>query len=491
MTLTPLTIPAGVFRNGTDLQSSGRWRDVSLVRWSDGVMQPVGGWSLRATLTSDPIRGAHTWQDLTGDRWIATGSASGLFVAPASGTPIEITPSGYSAGTVDAEANTGFGGGLYGTAYYGVPRPEGGTIGEATSWSLDNWGEYLVACSNDDGKIYEWQLNTSTDAQVVANAPVDNLGILVTEERFLFALGAGGNPRKVQFSDREDNTSWTPTATNEAGDIELQTSGQIMLGLRVRSQSLILTDTDAHTASYQGPPFVYGFERVGSSCGVISRHAAAAADVGAFWMGRESFFMFRGNTVEPLPCEVADYVFNDINADQRSKVSCVNNGRHSEIWWFYPSADSIECNKYVAYNYRENHWLIGDLSRTSGVDAGVFTKPIWFTSDGKAYNHEAAFNHDGDPIFAETGPISIGSGDNVMNVTQMIPDEKTQGQVTATFKTRFYPNDVEREYGPYTMSAPTSVRFTGRQVRMRVNGTDLSDWRFGVARIDVKPRGKR
>lgn len=491
MTLTPLQIPPGVFRNGTDVQSSGRWRDTSLVRWTDGVMQPVGGWALRATLTSDPIRGAHTWRDLSGDRWIAAGSASGLFVAPASGTPIDITPATFTAGTADATANTGYGGGLYGTAYYGVPRPEGGTIGEATTWSIDNWGEYLIACSNDDGVIYEWTLNTSNDAAIVANAPVDNLGILVTEERFLFALGAGGNPRKVQWSDREDNTSWTPAATNEAGDIELQTSGQIMLGLRVRGQSLILTDTDAHTASYQGPPFVYGFERVGSSCGAISRHAAAAADVGAFWMGRESFFTYRGNSVEPLPCDVADYVFNNINADQKSKVYAVNNGRQSEIWWFYPSADSTECNKYVAFNYREGHWLIGDLARTSGVDAGVFTTPIWFTADGKAYNHEAAFNHSGASIYAESGPISIGTGEQVMNVTQLIPDEKTQGEVTAIFKTRFYPNDVERSYGPYSMGNPTSVRFTGRQIRMRVIGSDLNDWRFGIPRIDAKTRGGR
>lgn len=491
MPLTPLQIPSGVFRNGTDMQSAGRWRDASLVRWSNNVMQPVGGWTLRSTITSDPIRGTHAWRDLSGDRFIAAGTANGLFIAPASGTPVAITPTGYTAGNVDATSNRGYSGGTYGTAYYGVQRPEGGTLEDCTSWSVDNWGEYLVACANTDGYIYEWTLNTSNPAAIVSNAPTNNLGILVTEERFIFALGAGGNPRKVQWCDREDNTTWTAAATNEAGDLELQTSGRIMQGIRVRSQALILTDIDAHTASYQGPPFVYGFERVGSSCGAISRHAAAAADIGAFWMGRESFFMYRGNTVEALPCDVADYVFNDINSDQKSKVHAVTNGRHSEIWWFYPSSSSTECDKYVSYNYREGHWMIGDLDRTSGVDNGVFENPIWFSPAGKAYNQEVAQNHDGASIFAESGPISIGSGDQVMSVTQMIPDEKTQGQVTTSFKTRFYPNDTERTYGPFTMSNPTSMRFMGRQVRMRVIGSDLNDWRFGIPRLETKARGGR
>ena len=135
--------------------------------------------------------------------------------------------------------------------------------------------------------------------------------------------------------------------------------------------------------------------------------------------------------------------------------------------------------------------MIGDLDRTSGVDNGVFENPIWFSPAGKAYNQEVAQNHDGASIFAESGPISIGAGDQVMSVTQMIPDEKTQGQVTTSFKTRFYPNDTERTYGPFTMSNPTSMRFMGRQVRMRVIGSDLNDWRFGIPRLETKARGGR
>ena len=141
-------------------------------------------------------------------------------------------------------------------------------------------------------KVYEWQLNTGTIAAQVANAPVNNRSIVVTAERFLFCLGAGGNSRKVQWSDREDNTTWTPAATNEAGDLELETNGQIVAGVNVRGQTLILTTTDAHVANYIGPPYVYGIERVGSSCGLAANLAYATVDAGCFWMGVHAFYAY-------------------------------------------------------------------------------------------------------------------------------------------------------------------------------------------------------
>jgi hypothetical protein len=121
----------------------------------------------------------------------------------------------------------------------------------------------------------------------------------------------------------------------------------------------------------------------------------------------------------------------------------------------------------------------------------VFRDPIWFGADGKAYNHETGFNYDGNAPYAETGPIQLGNGDQVMVVTELIPDELTQGDVNATFKTRFHPNDVERDYGPYAMANPTNVRFTGREVRMRVDGQRGVDWRVGLMRLDAKGGGRR
>jgi len=357
---------------------------------------------------------------------------------------------------------------------------------------MDSFGQFLVACSSTDGKVYEWQLNPSTKAAVVANAPVSNRAILVTEERFLMCLGAGGNPRLVQWSDRENNTVWTPAATNEAGSLELQTTGRIQCGVRVQNQALILTDIDAHVATYSGPPYVFGIERIGTSCGIVSTQAVAVVDKGAVWMGSRSFYTYSGGAVSEVNCEVADYVFSDINHSQISKVAAVSNANFGEIWWFYPSANSNENNRYVVFNYNDNTWAIGVLARTSGVDAGVYRQPIIASAtDKKLYEHEIGFNYDGGEPFAESGPIIMGNGDNVMSVTQMIPDEKTQGDVDATFKTRFYPNDVERSFGPFNMANPTSLRFTGRQVRIRIEGVNADDWRVGINRLEVIQGGRR
>lgn len=492
MTLVPLAIPPGIYRNGTDYQSTGRWRDASLVRWLEGTMQPIGAWVARATVSSNKkVRGSIAWRDNSADRWMAAGTYEKLFVISASNTVTDITPSGFTSGNANAAQNLGYGGGFYGVYTYGTPRQDAVSYSEATTWSLDTFGQYLLACSSTDGKIYEWQLNTANDAAVVTNAPVSNTGIIVTEERFVFALGAGGNGRKIQWCDREDNTTWTPAATNEAGDIDLQTSGQIMLGIKARGQTLILTDHDAHAATYQGPPFVYGFERIGSSCGAISRRCAASVDRGVFWMGNRGFFAFAGGQVQDVPCEVSDYIFNNLSASQKSLIHAVTNSKFNEIWWFYPSAASNECDSYVVFNYEENHWTIGTLARTSGIDVGVFADPIWFGTDGIAYNQETGFNLSAETVFAESGPFEIGSGDTTMMASMLIPDEKTQGQVTVTFKTRFHPNDTERSYGPYSMAAPTDVRFTGRQVSMRVNGASSGSWRWGVPRIDAMPSGRR
>ena len=610
MPLFPLAVPPGIYRAGTEYQSAGRWRDASLVRWSSGAMGPVGGWNDRATIRAGvPIRGTIAWADNDNSRWIAAGTYNALYSLSASGTLRDISPGGLTDGNISAEANLGYGGGFYGTAPYGVARPDIGAFSEATGWALDNWGENLIACNPADGRIWEWNLDTVTGANIVtngtfavdanwtkgtgwtiaagvasfsgsgvaalsqvltvtdgttyelvftlanasadearvvvtgtgdvfsstyatgtytvrfranaasvtlkfepatgaasaftvdnvtvnkvptvrlvANAPVNNSGIVVTEDRFLFALGAGGDPRRVQWSDREDNTMWTPAVTNEAGDIQLQTGGQIMLGIRARGQTLILTDQDAHAAT-PNAQFVYGFERVGSSCGAISRRAAVSVDRGVFWMSQRGFHLFAGGQVQEVPCEVMDYVFNDVNNAQKSKIHVIANAEFNEVWWFYPSGSGTECNRYVAYNYEENHWAIGALERTSGFDKGTFTTPIWFGGDGKAYNHETGNNLNGGSVFAESGPIEIG--DAVMSATALIPDEKTQGQVTASFRARFYPNAAEYNYGPYTMDAPTDIRLSGRQIVLRVDAAGNNNWRWGVPRLEVRGRGRR
>ena len=491
--LIPLQLPPGVHANGTEFESSNRWREASLVRWHDGSMRPVGGWTVRkSSAFATAPRAMISYLDNDSDEHMSAGTYDKLYYINPSLTVTDITPSsGFTSGSLNGALNLGYGGGFMGSTNYGRAPTSSGVYAEATTWSLDTWGEYLLGVSSTDGKLLEWQGNPSANAATVANAPVDNLAMVVTEERFVFCLGAGGNPRKVAWSDKENNTFWTAAATNEAGDMELQTNGQIMCGVRMRGATLILTSEDAHLATYSGAPFVYGFQRVGTACGIASRKAAVAIDEGAFWMGKKGFYTFNGSTATEISCEVADYVFDDLNPSQVSKVYAVHNSQFGEIWWFYPSASANENNRYVTLDYKEGHWATGVIDRTAGVDQGIFVNPIWADASGNLYNHETGYTHGSVKPYAESGSISLGNGDTIMKVSKLIPDERTQGQVEVTFKTRFHPNDSETSHGAYTLSNPTDVRFTGRQVRVKIQGTANDNWRSGIMRIDAVPGGRR
>ena len=489
----PIKLPPGIYRNGTEYQAAGRWYDANLVRWYENTLRPIGGWRQRASAQmSGACRGMLTWRDNSANRWIAAGTHTHLYVMNELGTLKDITPTGFTAGVASATVLTGYGTNVYGSFAYGVARPDTGQPVPATTWSLDNWGEYLVACSDADGKLYEWQLGFSTPtlAAPITNAPTGNAALLVTQERILFALGAGGNPRKVQWCDQEDNTLWTPNTDNLAGDYELATPGSLLAGKRVKGVNLLFTDVDVHTAQYVGAPFVYGFEKAASGCGLISAQSVAAIDTAAIWMSKAGFWIYDGY-VKPLPSDVSDFIFQDINLSQASKIYCVHNSKFGEIWWFYPSGGSNENDSYVTFNYRENHWNIGALARTAGTDSGVFAYPLMVSSDGYIYEHEVGFNYDSASVFAESGPVQLGNGDNVMSVLGVIPDETNLGDAVVSFTSRLYPTGTQSSFGPYPAANPTSVRFSGRQVNMKVTGDTLADWRVGVMRLDAVPMGKR
>jgi hypothetical protein len=493
MALIPLKIPPGVYRNGTEYQSAGRWFDANLVRWYENTLRPIGGWRKKSTTAlTGKCRGILTWRTNTGARYVAAGTQSKLYAMDENNVIKEITPTGIASGRADAVSGTGYGYNTYGSFAYGVARPDSGAIAPATTWSLDTWGEYLVACSDSDGKLYEWQLGfaTPTLAVAITNAPTGCAALLSTAERFLFALGASSNPRLVKWSDQENNTVWTASATNQAGDFELNTVGALKCGKRVRGINLLFTDVDVHTASYVGLPYVYAFERAGAGCGVISAQSVAAIDSAAMWMSRSGFWMFDGY-VKPMPCDVSDYVFSNMNYNQASKVYAVHNSKYGEVWWFYPSSASNEVDSYVTYNYREGHWNIGSMGRTAGVDRGVFLNPIMVDASGYVYEHEVGYAYDGGSVYAESGPYEIGNGDNIMSVRRVIPDEQTLGEVAISFKSRMYPTSTETTYGPYPAAQPTDVRFSGRQVKIRYTGAVLEDWRVGVNRVDATTAGKR
>ena len=382
MPLIPLNIPAGVYKNGTDLQASGRWGDADLVRWHDDSLKPIGGWRARLGRGwSHPIRGLIGWKSNSGSRYLACGTYASLFAILPNNSVFDITPSGFTTGRISASGMTGFGSGFYSNSTYGTPPINtSNTLLDATSWSLTTFGENLIANSSDDGKIYEWSLNTANLASVLTNAPTGVVAIIVSDERFLF----GFKTREVYWSDQENNNVWASTATNQAGNIGLETQGAIKCAEKIRGGILILTDQDAHSCLYIGLPFVHSIQRVGSNCGIISSQASTTIDMGVTWWGESGFFIYNGGKVQELKCDVADYVFGHLNINQKSKIFGVANAKYDEVIWFYPSSSSNENDKYVSWNFKTNTWAIGNLGRTSGIDAGSFSQPIYATSE----NHD-------------------------------------------------------------------------------------------------------
>ena len=434
---------------------------------------------------------------LHGSSWAAIGTvgapASKLY-AFSGGSLVDITPgSGLANGGTDGKYVGGnYGDGLFGLGVFGVGNGKA-QLNDAATWSLDNFGDWLVASCTSDGKLWYWNRDTSTQAQLIDGAPVScGGGLVVTPERFLMALGANGKVRRVKWPSQETLTAWASTSSTTAGEFDLQTRGQLICGRRGRNETFLWTDVDMWIASYIGGDFIYAFEQKGDSCGIIGPNAVAVVGDSAFWMSHDRFFMYDG-VVKPLDCDVAEYVFKDLNLTQRAKVSTTIVAQFDEVWWFYPSASQtgLENDRYVVYNWRENHWAIGNLNRCVGVDKGVFETPLWVDSAGGIYSHETGNDRTGGTVFAESGPFEIDAGDQVARVQRLIPDENTLGDIVLSFFLAMFPTDTELKVGPFAAAQPTDVRFTTRQARVRIDESRGVDWRFGILRLGVIPGGRR
>lgn len=486
--LLPLNIPPGVFRNGTAYQSAGRWRDGHLVRFVDGTIRPVGGWRRAQDPTGAPLvalagvpRKALAWRGDTGAYRIAVGTTSKLFALKGS-VVTDITPVGYVAGQANGSYSPG--GATTGAG------PLMATLADADTWQLDNFGDFLVGVSTPDGKLYVWQ-NDALPAAQAAGSPPDVRGVVVTPERYVVALGTTNNVRRVTWASQESLTDWTPTAQNTAGDFDLATTGKLMCGRRTKAGTLLFTDNDVHAMTFIGGVLVYSFEQVGSQCGIISPNAVAILDATAIWMGHRNFYLFDGY-VKAIPCDVSDYVFGDFNEAQRGKVWALSVSEYGEVWWFYPSANSLTCDRYVCYSYRERHWSKGQLSRACGFDAEVTPFPVLLDDAGLLWEHEYGEARTSVPApFLESGPVELGAGDAVMHVHRIVPDDKTEGDVSATLYTALFPDAAEVASGPYTLTQATSVRVTGRQTRVRLDEVRPVSWRVGRIRLGVKEGGRR
>jgi hypothetical protein len=499
MPLVPLDIPPGVYRNGTEYESKGRWFDTNLVRWREGRLEPVGGWTnfdATSPAISGTARGIHSWRNNSQNPRLAVGTSTKLYISTG-GKFYEIQPADLVEGREDSFLGVGYGSGNFGQEPYGVERISGELTLNATTWSLDNWGEYLVACSTADGRLIEWTGDENVVAAVIANAPIDCQGLLVSNERHLVALGADGDPRKVAFSDQEDNTTWTPAASNLAGDLLLETSGNIKCARKVGADILIWTDVDVHLMRYLGPPYVYGIERIGTNCGIIGPNGMVVAGNTAVWLSESGFWIYDG-AIRPLQCDALIDVTDQINAGQGNKTFGGHNSEFGEMWFFYPSASSTENDKYIIYNYRYGHWAVGSLARTCWVDQGVFRNPIAVDPDGVSYFHEIGSLDNGatrvGDVYAVSGPIELGQGDRFAVVDRIITDDyENLPSLKAVIGTKNTPEESysDSEFLLGETDGYIDVRLTARQLRVKLEATRDEQFKFGTIRMNLKQGSRR
>jgi hypothetical protein len=512
VSLIPLKLPPGQFLNGSAYQRGGRWGPANLVRWREGFAQPVGGWKKVAmTLAGSPLaaltgvaRAMITWRDNSQGRWLGMGTEQKLYAYDGSSI-FDITPAAFVTGNVNAQIGLGYGVSNFGSGTWGTVRTGAGIALEAAFWSFDNWGDQLVACANSDGRLFSW-VPGAANALVITGAPKLCRGVLVTNERYLMALGAGdttdyinytSDPRNVAWCDQEDYNTWQPTLTNTAGSIRLDTQGIISSGLRFNGDPLIFTDQDVHRAQYLGPPYIYAFRRLATNCGLIGPNAKIMSSSLVMWMSKSGFFAYDG-TVRPVDCDVLDKVLGDINVSQASKIAAGHNSLFNEFWWFYPTASATEPNAYVYYNYQAGYWGQGLLPRSAWAEATAWDKPL-ACNGGVLYQHEDGYDDAGAArtVYLESSPFEIGSGDQLQRVNRCIHDtDGVTGVCKLTMRTRLAPNDTETTWPTVNIDDSrgyTDLRAEGRQAVLRIEQISGQDkfWRIGDYRLDVVPTSGR
>ena len=488
----PIEIQPGMVGAASRLGAEGRWYDGSLVRWKDGVLQPIGGWRRQSTATlTEPCRGEHAWIENDNNiPYAAFGSVDKLHVY-SGGDVTDVTPSDLSTG----RRHTSFAGGAYGLSSYGR-RPYGTgdetsaqIVNECRTWQLDNYGEDLVSCALDDGRIFYMDLSAGVTApSVLTNAPTDCSGVVVTPERIIVALGAGGDPRLLAWSDTRDITDWTPSLEDNSGDFRLETPGDIYGGAKIRGGTMIFTSADAHMMIPVRDNRVYDIRPLGAS-GAISRRAWGVAEDTVYWMGPRTFYMFRG-TIRRMPSVLTERVFQNMNLEQRHKVWCSTRTDFGEITWFYPSRSSLECDSYVTYNYSEGGvWYTGSLNRTGGIDNNITAAPLMIDDLGRLYQHEIGDEYDGGIPFAESGFNQLEEGGRNMMIRGVYPDLSDTGGANLTLVTEgTLRKPQDRSYGPFALSGSgrLNVRFEARRVAFRIEQTSAG-WRFGVPKLEILP----
>jgi len=419
---------------------------------------------------------------------------------------------------------------------------------DPASWSLDNFGEKLIATIKN-GQSFEWNpINSNpsaltTRAVVISNAPSTSVMSIVSDrDRHLIMLGTEttiGDPGTqdkmfIRFSDQENISDYTPTSVNTAGTFRLDSGTKIVGAVKGKDYILIVTDNAAYVMQFVGPPFTFSIRQVGSNCGAIGQHSIKYVNGAVYWMGESGGFFIYDGTVKSLPCEVEDFVFTTKNGDNLGvnyqggeSVYAGLNHLYEEICWYYPKAGSTVNDRYVCFNYSDRTWVTGSLSRTTWVDANLYDNPYatefiptavptfpiiqGVTNVNGAttyYAHEVgvdqvdtAGNKTAIPAFIESGDFSLnieGNAQVFMSMRRFVPDFKTiQGNAEVTILLRDFPSDTEASspLGPFTVTGSTQkvdTRARARFASLKIANTGTEqNWRFGTFRADVQPDGLR
>lgn len=509
---TTLRIPPGVVISDTKASVLGRWNSANLVRWQEGRMKPVGGYSKAiATPLTGAVRNGHVWLDNQYRRNAGYMCDNKIYRQLDSG-PVDITPPDFI-GAQSIGTRPGFGTDLYG---YGLYGNDSGTPSTASSrnllgfpirYAFDNWGEQLLFGCSTDGRVFYWDPETPNTKFTQAEGLPGNLvqDFLVTEERHLMIFGYAGFPNRVAWSEQEDRTNWDFQNVNgSAGFQDLLTPGNILTARRVTGGVLVFTTTTIFFGRYIGAPYFYSFTKLAEGQSPISPQAVVAAGSRCYWMGHHSFYVYDSGQVVPLQSTLGSDVFDHMDEVSASKNAYAGfNSAYPEIWFFYPRLGKNvgrqeENNAYAIFNYVEGWWSVGALSRTFFQGSPIDQAPIAGDVDGNVYTHEqgylAASESRLGQVWAEA-TLSFDDGWTAQTaisgrVDPALDDPKS---VQFTVNARLVRGGASIPKGPYIPRADGKIdfRFTAVDFDFRITGLVDGPWAFGAMVLEARPRGSR
>ena len=537
---------------GTDrklyLYSEGKLYDITPIRETAALTNPFTTNGTTTVTVTDAAHGAQIGDFVTFDSFstidgldmnnefeVITVPSSSTYTVTHTSTASGSTSGGGGTGNANYQITTGPSTSTYGygwgtltwnTSTWNTPRSSSSVVVDARNWSLDNFGEDLIATVLNGGTfVWDTSGGTSNRATALSNAPTaSRFSLVSTDTRHLLLFGTEttvGNSATqddllFRFSDREDATDYTPVSTNEAGSLRISDGSRIVGAVKSSGQILVWTDTSLHGVQFVGTPFTFGLRQLGANCGLIAQHAAIEINGRSYWMSDNAFYMYDG-VVKKMPCSVQDFVFDNLSYTNKTDIACGINTAFNEIIWYYPSANATQIDRAVAYNYLENTWYTMSLGRTTWLGAYVYELPIATEYDASltsnnstilgltagasyVYEHETGNNQaDGTAItaFLTSGSVEIADGDELMSISKLVPDfDNLTNTMTATLTLEQYPQSADIVTTTGSISGTTEkidVRGRGRAVKIKyeTNTVDDTAWRLGSTKLQLRPDGRR